>query len=282
MRNFTLLLLVLCASAITIRSNAQCPSPGGMTATPITLGPNCGLLIQFAIPNSNVSIYNNSGFVAQSTANGSGVAMVTYNCTDGPITAVLSWSGASFCNTVNITPAITLPIKLTAFSGHLNSQGVLLKWETSYELNNSKYVIEKSADGRSYQSIGEVPGSLNSLDTKAYEFLDASFKAGDIAFYRLKQVDIDGQSTYSRSVYVNNSKAAGQSVKVSNPFARDIQIFGINSADLTKGNVQLFNIAGVRVNYEISGANAISVDPSLPAGLYVLMIKGTPFKLIKQ
>lgn len=292
MRNFTLVFLsVFALVAVSTSSKAQCPFPTGMTAAVVQLGGSgatCGVIIQRAIPNSNVSIYNasSSPYIAQGTADANGTVFISFPCSLGPITAVLSTvlpSGNPSCTTVSISAPITLPVKLTGFSGKITAQGVDLKWATSYELNNSKYVIEKSADGRSYQSIGEVAASESTVSDKNYSYLDAGFSAGDIAYYRLKQIDIDGKSTYSKVVYVNDSKSGNLRVSLfPNPFTSEIQIAGINSAEINTNNVRLYSAFGAQLKYELSGSNAIKVDAGLPTGMYILKIKEKAYKIFKN
>jgi Secretion system C-terminal sorting domain len=289
MRNFTLVFLSLFALlTISTQSQAQCPRPAGMTAAVLNGGgTNCFVFVQFAIPNSNVSIFNAGGFVAQGAANAMGTAFIVFPCTSGPITGVLSVvlpAGSPSCTTVSISAPITLPVKLTSFTGKITPQGTELKWSTSYELNNSKYIVEKSADARTYSPVGEVAASESTLEVKDYSFTDGTFKASDIAYYRLKQVDIDGHFTYSKVIYVNDSKS-GAGLKVSlfpNPFTNEIQIAGISSADVNTSNVRLYSAFGAQLKFELSGSNAIKVDPSLPTGMYIIKIKEKAYKIFKN
>jgi hypothetical protein len=286
MRNFTLSLLFTAAILFAGKqSDAQCPTPGGMVATALQLNGNCYMFVQFAIANSNVSIYNASGYVAQGNASAQGQVLIPFPCAAAPITAVLSIDPltGTFCNVANISNPITLPVKITAFNAQFTAQGVVLKWTSSYELNNSKYVIEKSSDGIQYSSVGEIAGSENSFSDKNYEFTDASFHAGDAAFYRLKQIDLDGKATYTKVVYVNNGKSGSQPVKIfPNPFVNEIQVTGISSAELTNKNIKLYSSTGTQVSFQVSGSNAIMVDPSLPSGLYILKVKGNAYKIMKN
>lgn len=285
MKNFTLSFLFAVAfSAITFSSRAQCPTPGGMTGTSLTFSGNCFFFVQFAIPNSNVSIYNASGFVGQAVANASGSVVIPYTCAQAPITAILSFhSSGSFCSNYNITLPIALPIKLTSFTGHIVSSGVLLKWETSFEFNNEKYLIEKSTDGKNFQTIGQIAGAINSLDKNNYDFNDGGFRTGDVAYYRLKQVDLDGNFTYSKIVYVNSSDSRLQTIRIApNPFSSEIQLIGVNSSKLNRNNIRVQNIAGAQVDFEFSGANAIRIAPNAPTGMYILTVDGVAYKIMKN
>ncbi len=80
MRNFTRNLFTsVSLSVLALSVSAQCPNAQGMTATPLSFNGNCILMVQFAHPNGNVSIYNASGYVKDATANAQGIIAFTYN-----------------------------------------------------------------------------------------------------------------------------------------------------------------------------------------------------------
>lgn len=286
MRIFTLSFLgALFLTAASLSANAQCTRPDGMTAQPYVYQGQCLIYIQFALPFSNVSIANADGYVAQKAADEHGTVTITYDCAKAPITGVLSiTSGGQMCNTVQFAQQVTLPVKFESFTVESVSGGAALDWSTSYEFNNAKYIVEKSADGRSYAAIGEVAGAANSLELNKYKFTDAGFKSGDVAFYRLKQVDFDGTSTYSKVAYINTSREKSTTVRIApNPFLNeDIQLIGVSASELNKKNIRVFNMAGKQLNFEIAGANAIRLDPSLPKGVYFINISGNSYKLLKN
>lgn len=284
MRIFTLsLFTALFFTSLSV--NAQCTFPQGMAAQPYKYDNQCIMFIQFAIPGSNVSIANANGYVAQGTAGVDGSVGIPYDCAERPITGVLSiTTSGQFCTTVIFATEVTLPVKFESFTVEATTPGALLKWSTSFEFNNAKYIVEKSIDGRSYQTVGEVAGAINSIELNRYTFTDATFKPGDIAFYRLKQVDLDGTSAFSKVVYINNSKDKSQTLRIApNPFLNeDIQLIGISASELNKKNIRIFNLAGKQINFEFTGSNAMRLDPSLPKGMYFLNINGSSYKLLKN
>lgn len=82
--------------------------------------------------------------------------------------------------------------------------GNMLSWNTSEELNNEFFVIEKSVDGIEFSMIGQVRGAGNSLEEQHYRYLDISTGESKI-FYRLKQIDFDGVSSQSHTVIINRT-----------------------------------------------------------------------------
>ncbi len=94
----------------------------------------------------------------------------------------------------------TLPITLLNFEATKKEYNTRLTWETGSELNTDKFEIERSDDGLNFKYIGEVKAAENSTTTRTYHFSDrnagADFPNQDL-YYRFKQMDLDGQYTYS-------------------------------------------------------------------------------------
>jgi hypothetical protein len=92
-----------------------------------------------------------------------------------------------------------LPVELLSFTANTRLQEVVLNWETTSEENNSHFTIERSANGISFQSIGELEGKGNSSELISYSFID-EFPLTGRAYYRLKQVDFSGAFEYSEVI----------------------------------------------------------------------------------
>ena len=82
--------------------------------------------------------------------------------------------------------------------------GNMLQWATSVEMNSHNFVIEKSFDGIHFDNIGLLDAAGISEEKRNYRFLDIGLNE-DRAFYRLKQIDLDGAFDYSQTVLVNRS-----------------------------------------------------------------------------
>ncbi len=194
-------------------------------------------------------------------------------------------TNGDICTNVTISTPATLPVKYNYFRSQLITAGVELQWATSYEFNNEKFVIEKSTDGRNYAEVGTVGGAENSTTEKAYSFVDANFKKGEAAYYRIKQVDFDSRSEYSKIIFVDTRKSGSDKVKIfPNPITGNeaIQISGINSADLNKGNIRVFNTTGNVVGFKLAGTNAIQLDENAPTGVYIIRINEQSFTVLKK
>ncbi len=101
----------------------------------------------------------------------------------------------------NISAEVNYAIPLNA---NEHQVGNMLEWSTSMEINSHNFEIEKSIDGVQFDNIGLLEAAGMSKDGKKYRFLDIGVNDAK-AFYRLKQVDLDGASDYSQTVMVNKT-----------------------------------------------------------------------------
>jgi hypothetical protein len=100
-----------------------------------------------------------------------------------------------------------LPVTWLSFTGRYFNGSVDLNWSTSLEVNNEEYTIERSADGQSFTTIGNVAGVGNTSSVSRYTFKDTNPLSGS-AYYRIKQTDRDGKFSYSEVIRVANGEVA--------------------------------------------------------------------------
>jgi hypothetical protein len=109
------------------------------------------------------------------------------------------------------TAVAPLPVQLTAFSATAApSRRVQLAWTTASEQNSSFFEVQHSLDGRTFAVVGKVAARQNTLVATNYTFLHAAPGAEGTHYYRLRQVDLDGTSTFSPVQVV--TLAAGSSL----------------------------------------------------------------------
>jgi hypothetical protein len=287
MKKFYLFFIAVAAICTTTKAQ-NCPGPNPAFATPYITTSACFVIVQNMIPNASLRVLNAQGqdiTVGTATTSAGGTGSVTYNCNSSPaqvFTFVVVNNVVQTCFAV-VAPAVVLPVKLTGYNAQLQpNKKVRLNWSTSFEANSYAYIIEKSTDGRTFSTIGNVAASENSTSTVRYAY-DDNIALDGAAWYRLVMVDIDGSRSVSRTVYVNNRRNANGSFGVfPNPFKSDLQITGVSASDVNRRSIKLYNIAGKEMNYTISGSNAISIDANAPRGVYILRVNDRTFKLIKE
>lgn len=106
----------------------------------------------------------------------------------------------------------TLPVKFLGFSLTRQGSDVLVQWSTAEEANALAFEVERSTDGNTWSRIASVPARGNSSSLTTYTYSDKNVTAA-VAYYRIRQVDIDGKSMYTSIQSVKSAAAAGD-VKV--------------------------------------------------------------------
>lgn len=150
---------------------------------------------------------------------------------------------------------VPLPIELISFQGKTSKTGIILNWITASELNNEKFIVEHSTEGKNFESIGVIQGSGTTLAQQKYTFIHENASLG-IHYYRLKQLDFDGKFTFSPIISVNFNK----NNKTISPIYPNPSSTGWVSIDYTtdhKGTLQIvtYDVVGRLMSSEILPIN---------------------------
>lgn len=95
-----------------------------------------------------------------------------------------------------------LPVTLISFEVKSEKEQVLVHWQTTAEINNDFFTVERSNNSFKFEEIHRVNGSANSNSITEYSWTDPFPQMG-INYYRLKQTDFDNSFTYSTIKAVN-------------------------------------------------------------------------------
>jgi hypothetical protein len=97
-----------------------------------------------------------------------------------------------------------LPVELSSFTAKVVGKSIRLNWQTMSEINNFGFDIERASTSPSqcWEKIGFVNGNGNSNSPKSYSFIDNNPNSSGEIWYRLKQIDNDGQYEYSDAINV--------------------------------------------------------------------------------
>ena len=159
-----------------------------------------------------------------------------------------------------------LPVEFLAFNATFDPRRrqVNVEWKTATEENNAYFSIERWEQGRGFYDIGQIKANGNSAKPLTYSFIDAEPLAG-VAYYRLKQVDIDGSLVYSKKISVTTSDAS--KIKIF-PTITEGSI-KIENADGRLENVSVFNLAGQLV---LSSKQTQLDLSAFTSGMYVVVV----------
>ncbi len=177
-----------------------------------------------------------------------------------------------------------LPIGLLSFAGRDDGVNNLLQWTTTSEVNNDYFIIEQGGDGNNFEAIGKVKGAGNT--NSKYSFIDKNPLRG-INYYRLKQVDYDGNFTYSKAISINNHQINKSTVSIY-PIPSDKELnYEFYSEENSMINISVMDLLGNIVVQEQTkakrGINKSEIDiERLPDGMYFLNVNNTQTKFIKQ
>ncbi|MFD1630470.1 right-handed parallel beta-helix repeat-containing protein [Pseudopedobacter beijingensis] len=166
-----------------------------------------------------------------------------------------------------------LPVTLISFTGKLHNNQVRLNWVTASEKDNSHFNILRSANGKEFVNIGTVQGSGDSSTGNTYSFIDTNPQQG-VNYYKLEQVDFDGQKSNSRIVFVT-TEIAQSSLSV---YGGD-HFIQVNIFSITKDLAQLIltDISGRKVMVQqldiTPGDNVIKIPVALKSGIYIASVK---------
>lgn len=174
------------------------------------------------------------------------------------------------------------PVEFRAFNAIANSGIVYLDWQTATEIDNDFFIVQRSINGRNWESILRLDGVGNSSTVQYYEAIDHLPHLGQ-SYYRLQQTDIDGQIGYSaiRPIYIAPQQ---KSLRVyPNPTHHTITIEG-NQSDLSA--LRIWNILGQDVTAQVKiitkDQKVIANLSQLPIGLYTIKTKSDAIKVIKE
>ncbi len=144
-------------------------------------------------------------------ATGGNAGLVTFStngCNGSSTTATAGTAGATVISFVmpegTVPPGggcTPLPVEYVYFTGEYVDQENQLTWITATEINNSGFEVQHSLDLISFQSRGFVVGAGNSNSSQFYSFIDED-PSGGVHYYRLKQIDFDGNYKYSSIISV--------------------------------------------------------------------------------
>ena len=171
---------------------------------------------------------------------------------------------------------LKLPIELLYFTAEPKGEEVLCSWATASETNNQYFEVERSTDGYEYGTIDKIAGYGNGIssETRKYSTLDKEL-CEDIRYYRLKQVDINGDYSYSKPVAINCRRTSGIELypNPANTFIKYQFYYPVN----TELTVKITDISGRLVRSEKinvkKGINLITSSiQDLAAGVYNLKI----------
>jgi len=160
---------------------------------------------------------------------------------------------------------VNLPVELTSFEAKAMETETALHWATATEDNNDFFEVQRSNNGTTWQTLGEVKGAGTTIIAQQYAFRDYHPNIGT-NYYRLKQVDFNGDFEFSNIEVIQFSRTNTPIVYI----AKESKLY-VNNA--SKCDVSIYNIQGQRVLYKPAFTDThLSIDNQLSKGVYVVQV----------
>ncbi len=172
----------------------------------------------------------------------------------------------------NVLPVQWLrPVKASIQNSH-----TMVEWTAASQINNEKFVIEHSVDGKEFYLVGEQKGEANTFESKTYSFIH-EYPLQGMNYYRIKQLDYDGKFSYSNIASV--SYKSRDLIIYPNPVQNELTITSTN-----EDVVQIYDVYGRLIKSKAIqvGQNKVSMS-ELPSGTYIITLRnGDRYKVIKE
>ena len=161
--------------------------------------------------------------------------------------------------------SVALPVQFTEFAASCSNTGVLARWTTAVETNSSHFDVQRNTEGNVWETIGTVRASGNSQSLRHYQFTDNRPVQGK-AFYRLKQVDLDGRFMFS-DITSATCNTLPPVILYPNPVNQELQV-----SNIPKGiTLSIYNVQGMLLRKTTSTQHTLRIPVAdLPSGTYLL------------
>jgi len=186
--------------------------------------------------------------------------------------------------TIDAGYSITVPVDWVDFWGENRTDFNYIEWKVANELNVSHYEIERSIDGVSdFEIIHQVPSQGDNTDIQVYPWDDYDIDTPGGYYYRIRQVDYDGQSSMSKIILID--------VEETKEDIRDVEVYpnpitpgDVLNVDITTNSDhdvtgEIYDMKGALIKtieaMEIqSGITNLQIDVNeFAAGAYIVRVK---------
>jgi hypothetical protein len=171
-----------------------------------------------------------------------------------------------------------LPVKLLNLTAAWVAKDVLVSWATASETNAATFVVERSTDGKNFVDAGEVKANGKSNVISGYQWLDKNAN-GQVFYYRLRMVDVDGQFTHSAVVSVSKTNNELKALSLyPNPFNSSVSLSFV-AEKAGSASIEVLDITGkamIKLNHEVMEGNntfGLGEFSALKAGIYFVNIE---------
>ncbi|MBK7965799.1 MAG: T9SS type A sorting domain-containing protein [Bacteroidetes bacterium] len=236
--------------------------------------------------NFDLTLYN-TGYTNAANAwtimanSGGPWTLANGTCVLSPVTAVRRNAMNGLYEFGTAQGPSALPVQWLSVNARALDKRIQINWATASEENNSGFEVEKlNASNKIFESIGWVDGAGNSNQVNYYSFDDVNVEMNEDYFYKIKQVDFNGASSYSDIVHARINTMNNSMVQLyPNPIKADSKLV-FDLVHSTTVKISIVNVLGEVLKQENLGnlkqgnytINITSLFSNLKAGLYTVQV----------
>jgi cephalosporin-C deacetylase len=171
-----------------------------------------------------------------------------------------------------------IPVELIDFQGKLAERSNILTWSTASERDNKSFELQRSEDAKNWKTIGEMKGKGTTNSLSNYSFSDDN--PLPIAYYRLKQIDVNNVATYSKTIALKRNKSIEVAI-FPNPANKELTL-KINES-VSEFDVKIYDVLGRiwLIKTLKNNVNILTIS-DFPKGNYWVEIKNETFFVVKK
>ena len=189
---------------------------------------------------------------------------------------VTQTSGAGTCATLGI---VVLPVEIIGLAAYgSSSNNITIAWATATETNNNYFMVQYSIDGTNFINYKEVKGAGNSNSRRDYTCIFTEDIVNYTPYFRLKQVDYNGNFKYSPVVTLGTMIGSPKSLSLVNAYYNTDNSSIVSKFKLgapAQISFSLYDISGQEVyastNQFNEGDNQFLIPAPDVSGIYILV-----------
>lgn len=265
------------SASITIELHQAGVATGQSYSTTMTCGSFNSIPLNFNVtPGNNYELVvaGGPGWFHRNTTETS-----TYTITDIMEIQASANSGAFFNwdisaeSTCGRTPVMArdmciLPVSFLYVQAAPKGNTVVIQWATVQEENNHHFEVQRMDGNNEFRAIAHIPGKGNSSSIHQYSFTDYDANTG-VGYYRIKQVDFDGQSSYSEIISVSNH---GWGVYLHTDYEQNNFRLLLKSDEDKQFYISIANATGRVISQFTTRDSVVSLEHLNQKGLYLISV----------
>jgi uncharacterized repeat protein (TIGR02543 family) len=173
--------------------------------------------------------------------------------------------GPSSNNLFNSSGIVGLPVTWKEVNAIAKEMGNQIQWSTSSEKNTKSFEVEYSYDAKNFiKASKEIKAAGNSSTTNSYEYTHLE-EFGEMVYYRIKQLDLDGKMDYSKIVNVKRTSKLPAFQVSMYPIPLNVKDLNIRIQTVQKTNIAIIinDLLGRSVYTETISPTGYTTDQKL-------------------